>query len=154
MLTYCSQIWGQPKNQHVSRIIRLQNRALRIINFADYRSPKEILYRQTNILKFADNIQVSNFLFVHDCLNGNIPSCLENTFAKQNNIHSYMTKASIQNQVTLPRSRTEQYGIQSITFQSATTWNKYMQEFSNKNMINKSKSFCKRILTKNLFENY
>ena len=35
-MTYASQIWGQFSNRHIIRIQKIQNRALRIINFSDF----------------------------------------------------------------------------------------------------------------------
>ena len=35
-MTYGCQIWGQSRSTHVNRISRLQNRAMRIINFETY----------------------------------------------------------------------------------------------------------------------
>ena len=40
-LTYGSQIWGQIQNKHVKRLTQLQNKAIRIINFASYCSTVE-----------------------------------------------------------------------------------------------------------------
>ena len=39
ILMYCSQIWGNHHNIHINRIIKLQDKALRILNFAHYRAP-------------------------------------------------------------------------------------------------------------------
>ena len=36
ILTYGAQIWNQHHNSHVKRIIKLQDKAIRIINFAEY----------------------------------------------------------------------------------------------------------------------
>ena len=36
ILTYASQIWGQIENKQVNRVIKLQDRAIRIINFANF----------------------------------------------------------------------------------------------------------------------
>ena len=68
LLLYGSQIWGQ-SNSSILKMEKLQNRALRIINFVSYRAPTNSLYK---ILKFADSIKLSNFLFSHACLQGNI----------------------------------------------------------------------------------
>ena len=154
IMSYASQIWGQTENRHIKRIVRLQNRAIRIINFAQYQSPKDILYKQSKILKFSDNVKVLNFLFAYDTIKGTVPSCLNNIFTLQNNVHSYLTRTSVQNQITLPRSHTDQYGIESIKFQTARTWNNYVNKLAKDNVINKSKAFCKYSITKILFDKY
>ena len=119
-----------------------------------YQSPTKILYKQSKILKFVDHIKLSNFLLVYDFIKGALPSCLNNIFTFQSNVHSYTTRVSVQNQVTLPRARTEQYGIKSIKYQSASSWNNYVNQLANVNMINSSRAVCKHSITKILFDAY
>ena len=58
ILNYGAQIWGQHNNKHIRRITKLQDKAIRIINFAHYREPTTKLYKNSNILKFKDNINI------------------------------------------------------------------------------------------------
>ena len=44
LMTYASQIWGQFSNKHVIRIQKIQNRALRMINFSEFDSLSTPLY--------------------------------------------------------------------------------------------------------------
>ena len=55
LLTYGSQIWGQIQNKYVKRLTQLQNKAIRIINFASYRSAVDPLYKTSKILKLCDS---------------------------------------------------------------------------------------------------
>ena len=61
IMSYGSQIWGQFLNQSVKRISNLQNKSMRIINFAHYRAPVNMYYKQNNILKITDLVQLNNF---------------------------------------------------------------------------------------------
>ena len=36
ILTYAAQIWGQMQGKHVNRVLKLQDKALRIINFVNF----------------------------------------------------------------------------------------------------------------------
>ena len=155
IMSYGSQIWGQNMNDHIKRIIKLQDRAIRVLNFADYRAPPSELYKKSGILKLQDNIKIDNFLYVHNSLNRRLPSCLNNQFnymkiqTEQNtrNAKILSTKESL---VELPKSRTTFYGIQSITDQSARIWN-YMQiTQAPLNLHLSSRNVCKEKL-KNLF---
>ena len=58
------QIWGQTRNIHISKIYRLQNRALRIINFKDFRDDATPLYKENGILKLQSLFSMNNCLFV------------------------------------------------------------------------------------------
>ena len=42
IIMYGAQIWGQNHNIHVKWIIKLQEKAIRIINFAEYHDPTPI----------------------------------------------------------------------------------------------------------------
>ena len=80
LLTYGTEIWGQYSNKFVKLIVKLRDKAIRIINFAHYNSSRGILYKQSEILKFKDHVNLKNFLFVHDCLKRNAPVALNNKF--------------------------------------------------------------------------
>ena len=73
LLLYGSQIWGQ-SNTSISKMVKLQNKALKIISFKHTRSSVNPLYSKCEILKFADNIKLSNFLFAHDSIESNLPT--------------------------------------------------------------------------------
>ena len=53
------------RNTSISKMEKLQNKAL--VN---------PLYSKCEILKFADNIKLSNFLFAHDSIKSNLPTSL------------------------------------------------------------------------------
>ena len=65
-MIYGSQIWGQSINVHTEKIVKLQNRAMRIINFAEVQANADPLYKSNKILKLEDNISLQNCMFVYD----------------------------------------------------------------------------------------
>ena len=73
----------------ICRIIRLQDRAIRVINFAHNYESRNPLYTKSKILKFADNIKLLNFLYVYDSIKGNLPSSLNHTFKAVPLVHTY-----------------------------------------------------------------
>ena len=87
LLTYSYQIWGQVPSPNIKRILILQNKALRIINFAPLRSQVNPLYKMNNILKIADIVQLQNLLFVHDYFHNKLP-VFNNIFINVGNVHS------------------------------------------------------------------
>ena len=70
-----SHVLGQMNNSHINRLIKLQNKANRVINFAPFRWSETPLYKTSRILKFYDNIKLQNFLYELDCL-----KCCTNVF--------------------------------------------------------------------------
>ena len=148
ILNYGSQIWGQHHNKHIARIIKLQDRAIRIINFSGYREPTSKLYKSSNILKFKDNITLNNYMYIHDSMKGRLPFVLSNSFEYLHDTHSHGTRNLASQCVKLPVSRTLTYGIHSVTGQSSRAWN-YMQiHCLRENLHSKPRDACKDKITK------
>ena len=122
LMQYGCQIWGQKINSHVKRIVKLQNRAIRVINFKDYQHPADKLYKDSKILKFQDHISLLNYLFVNDSLIDNLPKSLCKQFNYVQQIHNHPTKNSVNHCIALPKSRTIDYGIHSIMVQSCRNY--------------------------------
>ena len=154
LMTYGSQIWGQFQNKYVNRILKLQDKAVRIINFVSSYESRNPLYLKTNILKFSDHIKLLNFIFVFDSLKNNLPSILNNNFIQVNKIHNHSTRYALQNKVTLPKIKTLIYGIKSIKFQSSSSWNFFTGKYQNKELLDQTKHYCKKIITQHFLDNY
>ena len=154
ILIYGSQIWGQIQNKNINRIIKLQDKAIRIINFAHYRESTTRLYKKSNILKFNDNIKLLNFMYVHQSMNGYLPSALNNNFIYLHNLHGYNTRSSSQFQVKLPKINTQVYGYKNITYQSATTWNYFLKKIPDIQLYRHPKSYCKRFIIQFFINGY
>ena len=71
-MAYGCQIWGQSITTDTEKVFKLQNRALRIIDFAVYRADVNPIYASKSILKLEDNIKMQNCLFVYDFLKKNL----------------------------------------------------------------------------------
>ena len=137
ILSCGSQIWGQMQNCHISSLIKFQNRAIRIINFAPFRSSVTHFYKDNRLLKLNDIIKVQNFLYVLECL--------QDTLAKTK--HNRNTRGASCNQVVIPKVRTQIFGIKSITYQSAQYWNYIVTLFPQHNFLKKSKYTSKKVIT-------
>ena len=61
-MIYSCQIFGQNHSSHINKIGRLQNRALRIINFEDHQADANPLYKREGILKLSDYVKTQNIL--------------------------------------------------------------------------------------------
>ena len=124
-MTYGAQIWGQTTTIHNEKIFKLQNRAMRIISFSNYRADAEPLYRANNILKLDDYITLQNCLFVYDSLHENLPDCFDGYFQKLDEIYTegMHTVHSQLGSLFIPYKATERYGICSITRKCIDSWN-------------------------------
>ena len=153
ILTYGCQIVNQMQNIHTNRLQRIQDRAVRIINFAKYNDHRDPLYFKSKILKISENVNLLNFLFVNDCINNNIPEVFQNNFVPVNDIHNYNTRNAAKYNMALPRVNTTVFGLMSITYQSTSVWNTINSKF-NINFHNKSRSCCKRLIRGYFIEKY
>jgi len=153
LLLYGSQIWGQ-LNQPVLTLSRIQNKALRIINFESTRSSTNILYHECKIMKLEDNIQLSNFLFAHDNFTKNIPSVLRNNLHLVDEYHSIGTRIIDFKFFTVPVVRTSVFGLNSIKYKSIAFWNHLNKLFYMCKLFDKKRNFCKGFIKDYFIEGY
>ena len=79
-LRYGCQIWALENTTQVQRIGKMQDRAMRIINFKDFHATPEPIYFQYQTLKLCDMVRLNNCLLVYDFLRNTLPECFENYF--------------------------------------------------------------------------
>ena len=128
-MIYGCQVWGQCCNTYVDKIYKLQNKALRIINFTDFHSNVNPLYFKDNIIKLRDFIKLQNCLFVHDYLNDSLPQCFKDYYFKLNYIYfNVQTRSSNLGCLFATCKNTTTYGLNSITHKSIRTWNAISNE--------------------------
>ena len=152
---YNCQIWGQ-SNGTVNKLQILQNKALRVINFQPYRSSATFLFKNNEILKIADTVNLQNFLFAHDSLCNNLPSTLCGLLHLKETNHNLRNKDFCQ--LVKPFSRTITYGSLSIKSKSVDIWNYInLRNCRSTNYIklyDKSRAVSKKIVKKILLDQY
>ena len=114
-LMYGAQIWS-PKLVAVRETIsRLQKSALRIITFSEFKAHHEPLCKRLSIIKFVDNIELSNCLFEYDFLNNNLPKSYVNIFTGLENTDSNsMTRQASTGMIHIPRYTGTTFGLKCI----------------------------------------
>ena len=106
IITYAALIWWQIKSRHLIRLVTLQNKAIKIINFTNIRDRMTPLYKAMKIIKLSDKIRINNFSFVFDDFSG----LLQNVFQLSAS-YSYVTRSSTHKMVKLPIVRTTVYRL-------------------------------------------
>ena len=128
-MCYGCQIWGQGRGAHIENIYKLQNRALRIINFKDFNTNANPLYAANNTIKLQDAIRIQNCLFVHDYLNNCLPDCFQDYYFRLNYLYfNVQTRNSNLGCLFSPSKNTTRYGLNSITQKSISSWNFFSRE--------------------------
>ena len=100
-LSYSCIVWAQNINT-VRRLIVLQKKALRIMNFKDQLFHSSPLFSSNNILKFGDKITLENILFISKSINRQVPSIFNDWFTFSRNLHRYETCWSATNHLNIP----------------------------------------------------
>jgi hypothetical protein len=152
-LNYGCQVWGQIINIFTEKVFKLQNRAMRIISFADFHANADPLYKINNVLKLNDLIALQNILFVHDFINNKLPTCFNGYFQPVSEIHSINTKSSELGCLHIPYYATTKYGLNSITRQCIDSWNLFSKTL-NCNLSELSRSKLKHKITLYYIESY
>ena len=153
ILLYGSQIWGQ-LNQPIETLRRIQNKALRIINFENPRSSTDVLYKNCKIVKLEDSIKLSNFLFAHDSYTNKIPSALCNKLHLVEMNHFLGTRIIKYKSFTVPTVRTTVFGTNSIKYNSIQIWNSLNKKFYFWKLFERKRNFCKEFIKNHFLEGY
>ena len=105
-----------------------------------------------NVIRKRDPLET--FYFVQNDLKGELPKPLLNTFKVIADIHTHNTRGSAQHKLSLPKVRTQAYGINSIIYRSTGIWNILASEFPNDKFHELSKPICKKLITRYLINKY
>ena len=132
-LSYGCQIWAQEENTLTSKILSLQNKALKLIHLGTINDLNN-LYFQSKILKLFDQVTFQNCMLVNDQISKNLPTSFHNYFNITANQHTHNTRAVRNNHVDPPDFNTTKYGKNSIKYKSAVSWNNINNKFKNKNI--------------------
>ena len=145
-------IWGQ--NLHaVSRIVILQKKALRIMNFQSRDSNSSPLFKSNYILKLEDKILIEDILFINKSFNNFLPAIFESWFTFCSDAHNYQTVSLTADKIFKLSYRTDSYGKNSITIGPINSWNNTQHQFSNLSLKTYGPTKIKSLLFKNSLEN-
>ena len=138
----------------MSRIVILQKKALRIMNFQSRDSHSSPLFKSNHILKLEDKILIENILFINKSLNNLLPPIFKNWFTFCSDVHNYQTVSSTSDKIFKQSYRTDSFGKNSITIGAINKWNKTQYQFRNMSLKTYSPSKIKSLLFKKCIENY
>ena len=126
-LIYCVEVWGNALSIHLTPLLKLQNKILRIITFTHHRIDKDKLFYNTGILPFNVLVKHRIGLLMHKLSNGNVPKPLHNLYQCNKNIHHHFTRQT--NHFHSMRGNTE-FIYRTFVFQSVFIWNTILQNIN------------------------
>ena len=122
-LTYRISIWCSTYPSHLQKLQKLQNKALKAICNAPYRSPAKPLYAQLNILQIEDVYKYETAKFMFNFNKTLAPSPFSNFFQKIHQVSNRSTRLSVeQDNLYIPRYRNNRLQ-QCIKYQGVKIWN-------------------------------
>ena len=156
-MVYGCQVWGQQNhmvNKKIDTISKLQDRALRTINFKNFHDDPNPLYRSNKIIKIKDFITLQNILLVYDHLKDSLPICFQDYFHKLDQVHpDSITKQSNVGCLFVPTCKSTTYGLHSITHHCITDWNNMTRQL-NVNLQDCSRFELKSKISKHMVSQY
>ena len=154
-LIYAYEIWGQnQRNYYSKKLLRLQEKALRIIDFKWQTSYLPTVYFLKNkILKISDFVKYKYALFVRKSLRQENVVIFNNMFTPLNLNHDHNTRAAINHLLDIPQKQTCHYGTYSMVFTASKIWNDILRK-SNKDLLYCELSAFKKTIFQRFFSKY
>ena len=121
-LTYGEAVWGNAAKVHIQKILVLQKRALRLMNFKSYQDHAIPLFLSTGTLPITMIYVKESSTIIYDILKGDTPETLHKLFTKASKQHNYETKMVANDNLYINFSRLE---LQRRSFSRVGTliWN-------------------------------
>ena len=138
----------------MSRIVILQKKALKIMNFQSRDSHSSAFFKYNQILTLKDKILIQNILFINKSLNNLLPPIFKNWFILCSGVHNYQTVSSTPDKIFKPSYKTDSFRKISITIGAINSYNKNQYQFCNLSLKTYSPSNIKSLHSKNHIENY
>ena len=89
-------------------------KALRVVNFAPFNAHTRPLFKNCNILKLIDIINVESCIFINNCFNRDSSSIFNENFKLVSTVHSYNTRSARNGLLFVPSYNTVRFGRKTI----------------------------------------
>ena len=123
-LQYGIIVWGLDFDTHTRPIYLLQTKkVVRAITFKKFTSPSTPIFSELKILKLYDLFHLKLLTFVYESVNLISPTVFHNFFVTLSHAHQYDTRQARGGDVFMMRKNTLQYGLRSIRYAGAKSWN-------------------------------
>ena len=141
-MSYGLPVWGCVNEELINKLLVLQKKAIRAINFSDFRAHSSPIFKDLGILKINDLFQYQVSSLMWDFDKNSLPKSLNILFNKTWNIHAYRTRFVNSDKLTVARVNSSAYGDKSFRVIGAVKLNEL-----------KDCDFYNNALTKQLFLN-
>jgi len=133
-LQYGIIIWGSTFKTYLSKLEKLQNKAVKVIGGASWQDRATPYYSKLQILKICDLFQLELASFMYKFKNKQLPFTFLHYFQETSTICSKQLRSTTNQNYFLPRYRTKKIQ-RSIKFQGAKIWNSINAEIRKSSSI-------------------
>ena len=149
-LNYCCMIWGSNYNSHLLKLVTLQKRAVRLIEYVYPPHSSEPIFRQFNILKLADMVQSQMLLVMHKFITHKLPVAFDKIYET----HQGFSNRRHVTHLKQPFSN-RNYRLFTTTYHGPKLWNSIMApKYPCLDDVPTSKSFIKNFIREHFVQAY
>ena len=121
-LNYCVEVWGSAASVHVSTLLKLQKKAVRILTSSPFRATTDPLFKRLGLLKIQQIFIQSIASLMFKYTKGTLPSLFDTFFIRNYEVSNRTTRNS--QKFKIPFCKTEICKT-SIKVQGPKIWNKF-----------------------------
>ena len=116
-MNYVCIAWGLTRFPQQKVSILQKSSKLQIINFAPFNVHTTPLFKNCNILKFADIINVESCIFINNCFNKDSFSTFNENFKLVSTTYSYYTRSASNGLLFVPNYNSVRLGENQLSNQ-------------------------------------
>ena len=120
-LNYVCIAWGLTRFLQ-QKVSILQKKSTKNYEFAPFNAHATPLFKNCNILKFANIIQIESFIFINNCFNKDSFSIFNENLKLVSTTHSYNTRSARNDLLFVPSYNIVRFGRKSIIHSTTPTW--------------------------------
>ncbi len=122
LIDYGSNAWGSTSVANLTRLLKLQKRAARIILHADFLTPSQDMFKSLGWMTIADRHRYNKAVITFKAINGLTPQYITDLLKPISEQSSRALRSTSAGNLLVPRSRTKLYDG-SFGHSAAQLWN-------------------------------
>ena len=122
-LQYGLIVWSLAFDSYIRPIYILQEKILKAISFETRCPPSAPIFFRTKILRLYDLFELKLASFVYESVHKISPVHFPNFFESVSSVHQHSTRQASKGDIFLPGKNGLQYGLKSVRFAGAKSWN-------------------------------
>ena len=142
-LVYCVEVWGNAADVHISQLLKMQKRCIRLIKSVPQRTESAPLFKELGILNIYDIYRLYAICFMFKFIKSLLPGIFDTMFTR--NISVALRRTRQINKLKIPRMKSSLY-MKSIKYQGVIVWNDISDKIDHKCSYHSFKQRVKKFL--------